>query len=158
MFSVINSNHDSPRPSRGDDAVLPGRARGQNELVLVADDEPLMRELTQEMLELFGYRVVTARNGAEAVAIYAAKLQHIALVLTDMMMPTMDGLATIHALREINPDVRIIGTSGLELPANIAKAVGTSVCDFLLKPYSAQTLVQHVRQMLDRSPDSPQGA
>jgi signal transduction histidine kinase/ActR/RegA family two-component response regulator len=124
--------------------------RGRDELVLVVDDEYSILEITQQTLEAFGYRVVTARNGAEAVSLYAKRVQEVALVLTDMMMPIMDGVATIHVLGCINPNVRIIAATGLELAENMAKANNAGVRDFLQKPYTAETLVRKVREVIDR--------
>jgi PAS domain S-box-containing protein len=124
--------------------------RGRDELVLVVDDEYAILEITQQTLEAFGYRVVTARNGAEAVSLYAKRVQEIALVLTDMMMPIMDGVATIHVLGCINPNVRIIAATGLELAENMAKANSAGVRDFLQKPYTAETLIRKVREVIDR--------
>jgi len=71
-------------------------------------------------------------------------------VITDMMMPIMDGVATIHVLACMNPAVRIIAASGLELTENIAKANGAGVHDFLQKPYTAETLIRKVREVIDR--------
>ncbi len=123
---------------------------GQNELVLVVDDEVSIREITQQTLQAFGYRVLIARDGAEATALYAKNAGEIALVLTDMMMPVMDGAATIQVLRSINPSVRIIAVSGIEVATNTAQPTGIELCDFLPKPYTAQTLIMLVREVLDR--------
>src|SRR6185295_3029803 len=73
---------------------------GNGELILVVDDEESIREITRGTLETFGYEVLTARDGTEAVGLYADRKNEIALVLTDMMMPFMDGPATIRALRK----------------------------------------------------------
>jgi PAS domain S-box-containing protein len=124
--------------------------RGRDELILVVDDESSIREITQQTLESFGYRVIVAGDGAAAVAIYAKRVTEISLVLIDMMMPIMDGSATIHVLRCINPAVKIIAASGLELTENIARATGAGVTDFLLKPYTAEVLFQRVRNAIDR--------
>jgi CheY-like chemotaxis protein len=135
---------DAAHPHRG---ALP---RGHDELVLVIDDEHSIVEITQRTLEAFGYRVLTAGNGAEGVALYAKQVRGIALVITDMMMPIMDGVATIHVLACINPSVRIIAASGLELTESIAKASAAGVNDFLQKPFTAETLVRRVREVMDR--------
>jgi hypothetical protein len=137
----------------GDSSASPAQRelpRGHDELVLVIDDEYSILEITQQTLEAFGYRVITARNGAEAVSLYAKQARGIALVITDMMMPIMDGVATIHVLGCINPSVRIIAASGLELATNMAKANSAGVHDFLQKPYTAETLVRRVREVIDR--------
>jgi hypothetical protein len=124
--------------------------RGEGELVLVVDDEASIREITQQTLESFGYRVIAAGDGAAAVALYAKCAKDVALVITDMMMPIMDGAATIHVLKCINPLVKVIASSGLELAESIAKANGAGVIDFLRKPFTAHALVRRVREVIDR--------
>jgi len=94
--------------------------------VLVVDDEFSIRDITQQTLETFGYRVITANDGAEAVALYAQQVSEIALVLTDMMMPVMDGAATIQVLLRINPAVRIIAASGIDSGDPVAKATSAA--------------------------------
>jgi CheY-like chemotaxis protein len=142
---AVNGRVESLHPYS---AAIP---RGQNELVMVVDDELSIRDITQQTLETFGYRVVTASDGAAAVAIYAKMAHEVALVITDMMMPIMDGAATIHVLKCINPSVKIIAASGLELAENMAKATSAGVFDFLQKPFTAQTLLQKVREVIDAS-------
>ena len=134
----------TPSPFAGE---LP---RGQNELVLVVDDESSIREITRQTLEAFGYRVLTANDGADAVALYAKQRTEIAAVLTDMMMPIMNGAATINVLQRINPAVKIIAVSGIDSGDNVAKATRAGVKDFLPKPYSADTLLKVLRKALDR--------
>jgi PAS domain S-box-containing protein len=119
--------------------------RGQGELILVVDDEAPVRMVTRRMLEAFGYRVLLASDGAQAVAVYAKQKDEIAVVLTDMMMPVMDGPATIRALRNLRADVRIIAASGLHGREVIASA---AVPIFLAKPYSAETLLTALRRVL----------
>ena len=133
--------------------LVPARVelpRGRGEVILVVDDEPAIRDITRQTLELFGYRLLTARDGAEAIALYAKHAQEIAVVLTDMMMPVMDGASTIQVLRRMNPLVRIIASSGLAVTENVAKAIGVGVHDFLPKPFTAEVLLRLVREVLDR--------
>ena len=127
---------------------------GRGELVLVVDDEFSIREITQQTLEAFGYHVITARDGAEAVALYARQPQQIAVVLTDMMMPIMDGAAMIQVLRRINPAVKVIVASGIDSGENVTKATIAGVHDFLIKPYTAETLLKLFRKVIDL-PASP---
>jgi CheY-like chemotaxis protein len=119
--------------------------RGDGELILVVDDEAPVRMVTRRMLESFGYRVVLAPDGAQAVALYARQKDDIAAVITDMMMPVMDGPATIRALRSIRPDVRIIAASGLH-GRDVMPSVEAPI--FLAKPYSAEALLTSLRRLL----------
>jgi PAS domain S-box-containing protein len=120
---------------------------GNGELILVVDDEVSILSITKQALESFGYRVITARDGEEALRLYADRRSKIALVLTDMMMPIMEGPALIAALVGIDPAVRIIATSGLNSNADPAPA-SRSVRHFLQKPYSAEVLLNTIHRVL----------
>lgn len=87
-------------------------------------------------------------NGAEAVALFAQHIDRVDLVLTDMMMPVMDGPATILALRQIRPNVRTIGASGIEHNGMLARAVGAAVKHFLPKPDTADVLLRTLADAL----------
>jgi two-component system cell cycle sensor histidine kinase/response regulator CckA len=122
--------------------------RGKGELILVVDDETAIRQITQQTLESFGYRTVLAAEGAEAVAIYARQGAEIAVVITDMMMPIMDGAATIQILRRLNPLVRVIGASGLSAEGHVAHAASLGMKHFLPKPYTAEILLKTLKEVL----------
>jgi PAS domain S-box-containing protein len=122
--------------------------RGNGELIMVVDDEAAIRQVTRQTLEAYGYRVVVAANGAEAVALYAQNVQGIALVLTDMMMPVMDGPATVQALRQINPSVKLIGASGISQNGKVTRAAGAGLDHFLPKPYTADIMLRLIDTVL----------
>jgi PAS domain S-box-containing protein len=132
-----------------------GLAMGHNELILVVDDEEPILEVAKSTLEKFGYRVVVATNGAEAVSIYALKRDSIAAVVTDMAMPIMDGPAMVVALRAINPGIKIIGSSGMKGPSVLAASRAAGVCEFVPKPCSAETLLGAIARALEEPPDAP---
>jgi len=121
---------------------------GNGEMVLLVDDEAPVREITSQTLETFGYRVLVACDGVEATAVYAANQEAIDIVLTDMMMPLMDGPAMIKVLKHINPQLRVIGASGLNLNTMVAKAISAGVNHFIPKPYTAETLLKTLRKVL----------
>jgi two-component system cell cycle sensor histidine kinase/response regulator CckA len=121
---------------------------GHGELILVVDDEEAIREITRATLETFGYRVLTASDGTEAVALYAEQRNEIKVVLTDMMMPFMDGPATIRALQKLNPQVRLIAASGLAANEKAAEAASAGVKTFLAKPYTASKLLTALAEIL----------
>ena len=121
---------------------------GQGELILVVDDEESIREITRGTLETFGYNVLTASDGTEALALYADKKNEIAVVLTDMVMPFMDGPATIRALQRMNPKVRIIAASGLGTGHRSGEGALEGVSVFLNKPYTAERLLKTLAQVL----------
>ena len=121
---------------------------GQGELILVVDDESAIREIARTTLEAFNYRVITANEGAEAIAVFAQKRADIKLVLTDIMMPVMDGIALIRALRTIEPAIKIIASSGLAENGKAAEATNEGVKAFLAKPYTASTLLKTLAEVL----------
>ena len=121
---------------------------GKGELILVVDDEESIREITRGTLETFGYNVLTANDGTEALALYADKKNDIAAVLTDMVMPFMDGPATIRALQRMNPNVRIIAASGLGTAQRPGEGALEGVSVFLTKPYTAEKLLKTLAQVL----------
>ena len=130
-------------------AVEPARlAHGHGELILVVDDEAGIRALSKRTLERYGYRVLLACQGAEAVSLYAQHREDIAVVLTDMTMPIMDGPALIIALKAMNPRVRVIASSGLTSSGGVDRAVGEAVEHFLPKPYTADALLTILRKVL----------
>jgi signal transduction histidine kinase/CheY-like chemotaxis protein len=141
---TIRAGRASPAP-----AVI--HPRGQGETVLVVDDEAGIRQIAKRTLEAFGYRVLLAGDGAEAIAVYKHHQADIAVVVTDMMMPLMDGAATIRELVRLNPEVRIIAASGLATDAQAAGAAAARVTYFLPKPYTAETLLAAISSALPLS-------
>jgi len=124
---------------------------GNGELILVVDDEEPIREITRGTLEAFGYTVLTASDGTEALALYADKKNDIAVVLTDMVMPFMDGPATIRALQRMNSEVKIIAASGLSAGHKAGESSLDGVKIFLSKPYTAEKLLKALAEVLEHS-------
>jgi len=129
--------------------------RGNGEWVMMVDDDAAIRKITQKTLEAFGYQVLLACDGAEAAALYADRQKEIAAVIVDMMMPVMDGPATIRMLSSINPDVKIIVTSGISAKEALARTISPNVKDFLPKPYNAAALLKVVSCALGSSEAVP---
>ena len=127
----------------------PGMPRGKGELILVVDDEASILSITSRTLAAFGYRVLGATDGAEATALYAQNKAEIALVLTDMAMPIMDGAALIRALLRINPAVLIVATSGLKASGDMVQAP-LGIKQFLIKPYTSSTLLEALHALLQK--------
>ena len=125
--------------------------RGDGELILVADDEQSILSITRQTLETFGYRVITADNGVQALALFSARRSEIQAVITDMMMPVMDGPALIAALRQIDPHVRVVASSGLLRTATPARADSAQTSPFLQKPFSAETLLTTLQNLLGKA-------
>ena len=119
-------------------------AMGNEELILVVDDEAIIREITKSSLEAYNYKVLTARDGKEALSIYTKYHEQISVVLLDMMMPSMDGAIAIRKLRKINPQIKIIAMSGLLSEPDESAIANMGVKAFLSKPCTAQELVQTI--------------
>ncbi|HEY9858587.1 MAG TPA: ATP-binding protein, partial [Candidatus Obscuribacterales bacterium] len=121
---------------------------GRNEQILVVDDEAAIRDITKTSLEAFGYRVITAHDGIDAIALYAQHKQEISAVLVDIMMPAMDGSTTIRTLQKINPQLKTIAMSGLVTSDKLTAAANAGVKTFLTKPFTAKELLQTLQQLL----------
>ena len=121
---------------------------GGGELILLVDDEASIRDICKATLVSFGYRVVTASDGAEALALFVQQKGEIKLIITDMMMPLMDGRATIRAIRRINPSMKVIATSGLSEEARAIEHSDLGVQAFMQKPYTAEKLLRTVSEIL----------
>jgi CheY-like chemotaxis protein len=125
--------------------------QGHGELILVVDDEAAIRETTKASLETYNYKVLTASDGIEAIALYAEQRNRISLVLVDMLMPAMDGTTTIRTLQKIDPHVKVIAVSGLASKEQLSIAASTGIKTFLSKPYTAQELLQTINSVISNS-------
>lgn len=117
---------------------------GHGELILIVDDEPNILQITSATLEKFGYRTITASDGAEGVAVFADRRKEISVVLTDMSMPLMDGNAMIRSLKKISPSTKIVAMSGL---LNSTRE-NLNVNAFLTKPFTAEKLITVLADVL----------
>ncbi len=123
---------------------------GDGETILLVEDEAIIREVTQHALELAGYQVITANDGAQAFALFHANRSKITLVLTDMMMPIMDGAALVAAIRRADAKVAVIAASGLNDHNNQIKAATAGITHFLCKPYTTTELLAAIRRALNQ--------
>ncbi|NDJ23970.1 PAS domain S-box protein [Nostoc sp. B(2019)] len=122
---------------------------GNGELILVVDDEDSIREITKTCLENNAYKVLLACDGIEAIALYTKHQQEISVVLIDMMMPSMDGPTTINVLKKINPNIKVIGVSGLASNHEMIKILGNNVKTFLSKPYTSNDLLRNLQLVIN---------
>jgi CheY-like chemotaxis protein len=133
-------------------AVTTGDLRGNGETILVVDDEALFRTLTKSVLEAQGYRVITAVHGQDALAVFMQNPEVFCMVITDLMMPVMDGQALIAALRKTNPTLDVIAVSGLVDEEEDDETESIEATAFLQKPYRADQLLSTVHRVLHRKP------
>jgi two-component system cell cycle sensor histidine kinase/response regulator CckA len=129
----------------GDPAMPP---RGRGEQILVVDDEASIREATGSLLELHGYCVVLATDGKEALSAFLQHQGDVRLVLTDIMMPKMDGLALIRSVRLLAPALPIIATSGLDQSQNAEELARLGVGQVLAKPFVPAQLLKAIQDAL----------
>jgi PAS domain S-box-containing protein len=122
---------------------------GNGMLVLVADDEFFIRETIKKTLEDRGYDVITAQDGTEALAIYASRIHDIDMVVTNVEMPFMDGPSLCRALEKLNPEVKILVSSGHKQREKIQEIKSCGVEHFLAKPYTADNLADRVHSILN---------
>jgi PAS domain S-box-containing protein len=142
----------SGRPSSSaKEAAARGERRG-TELVLLVEDEPLVRTSTRRVLERHGYRVVEAQHGLEALSLWEARRGEIDLVLTDVMMPELGGTELAERLRAIDAAVRVIFMSGYLGDDAATEGPSATREPFLQKPFTAESLTRHVRNALDKPP------
>jgi PAS domain S-box-containing protein len=127
----------------------PTPGRGQ-ETILLVDDEPMLRSLGKNILEQYGYRVLLAEDGAEAVDIYQREGQQIDLIILDLTMPRMSGPDALRKLRQINPAVRSLFASGY-FAGPEAPCAEEEIAGFIHKPYRPHDLANLVRMTLDRN-------
>ncbi|HEU5092558.1 MAG TPA: ATP-binding protein, partial [Nitrospira sp.] len=131
----------------------PDLPRGHGELILLVDDEMDMRTIAKATLEKFGYRVITAVDGTDAVATFTLNKEEVALVLTDMAMPFLDGIGTIRAIQHISPNARFVAMSGMMGTAANSELESLKVSGLLIKPFTTATLLSTLAKALSDEPN-----
>jgi len=124
--------------------------RGRGEMILVIDDEPAVRDVVCSLLKIYGYAPLSASDGSSGLALYRERREEIRIVITDMMMPGMQGVEVVRELRSVNPDVRIVAMSGVvsersEMPEDAGRLA------FLPKPMTGVELIGALQRVM---PDS----
>ena len=130
---------------RRDSLAIP---KGQGELILMVDDEATIREITKASLETHNYQVITANDGVEAIALFVQHQTEIAVILMNMMMPSMSGTTAIRTLQRIDPEVKIIAVSGRNFSDQEFRDREITVQAFLAKPYNTETLLKTISKIL----------
>lgn len=116
--------------------------------VLVVDDEQIVRRTAKNMLELYGYTVILAENGQEALDIFRVVGDRVSIVLLDMTMPRLSGEETLRLLLGIRPNLKVILCSGYTEAEAIERFAGKGLAGFMQKPYSAEQLTAKIRSVL----------
>jgi signal transduction histidine kinase/ActR/RegA family two-component response regulator len=124
--------------------------RAHDETILLVEDEPVVLEVCQVMLEHLGYRVLTATNGQQGLAVYSAHQHDIALVLMDMVMPVMGGVQLFHALRELQPSVKAVVMTGYPLEEKGRQLLAEGILAWIQKPLNPLQLAQTIARVLQQ--------
>lgn len=138
-------------------AVVPARnlvngdaVMGGHEIILIAEDDPDLRTLIRITLESFGYEVISARDGEEAIAQFMGNRERISLVLLDVIMPKQNGKEVAAAMRKVRPGIKILFTSGYTMNIFKNDELAAAGFDFIHKPFQSKNLLLKVRELLDR--------
>ncbi len=129
--------------------ILSEIPRGQNEVILLVEDDDRVLKITTSMLKHLGYTILTATNGFEALEVYAQHKDEIALILTDLTMPKMGGVELTIELRKRDPEINVIALTGYPLDSDAKKALTEGIVDWLQKPLSMTALGQAVHKSLN---------
>jgi len=132
-----------------EDPVAKTRLRGGSETILLVDDETMILDVGRNMLETLGYRVLAVQSGGEAVETYRQKTG-IELVVLDMIMPDMGGAETFAQLKRIDPDVRVLLSSGYSIDGQANEILNQGCSGFIQKPFSIQELSRKIRDILNQ--------
>jgi CheY-like chemotaxis protein len=126
-----------------------GAAAGSSEQILVVEDEHLVLNLVTHILKDAGYSVLTALSGDEALQITRQQAGQIDLLLTDIIMPGMSGGELVGQIMSLQPEMRVLYMSGYTKYTVVKHGTLESVDSFIWKPFSPESLLQKVREVLD---------
>jgi two-component system cell cycle sensor histidine kinase/response regulator CckA len=135
---------------RSDLAVTGEMPASGSETVLLVDDDDRVREMARQVIEMGGYKVLVARSGEEALVKYRDRKVEISLVILDLIMPGMGGKLCLEEILRIDPDARVIVTSGYSSDALTHHKRGSGARGFIIKPYDAKRILEAIRNVLDR--------
>ena len=120
-----------------------------SETVLFVDDENMIIETAEELFEQLGYKVLIARSGKEAIETYEKNKEHIDIVLLDMIMPDMSGSDTYDRMKDIDPKVKVLLSSGYSVNGQATEIMDRGCDGFIQKPFKMKELTQKLREILD---------
>ena len=124
---------------------------GGTETILLVDDEESIRELGAELLDSFGYKVITASNGKEALEIYRVEKDRISIILLDLIMPVMDGKQCLAEILQVNPNAKVIIASGYSEGGQASGTEAAGAKAFVQKPYNMRQLLTTIHEVLDKN-------
>jgi two-component system, cell cycle sensor histidine kinase and response regulator CckA len=134
---AITEKKEGPAPARG------------TETILIVDDEQFVRELGEQILIKFGYKVIAATDGESALATYSKNMDKISLIILDLIMPGMGGKKCLEELLRIKPSLKVVITSGYSPEDDAKSAMESGAKGFISKPYNVKNMLKEVREVLD---------
>ena len=141
-------SEEAASPGKENEAVAP--VKHGNETALVAEDDAALRKMATIVLESYGYRVIAAVDGEDAIAKFMENRERISIVMLDMIMPKKNGKEVGEAIRNVSPGVKILFASGYTMDIIKDKELTTAGSDFIHKPYTPKELLKKVREILDK--------
>jgi DNA-binding response OmpR family regulator len=138
-FQIEEKNPDEPVIIRGD-----------SETILVAEDDTQVRELTKDVLEEFGYKVIAAVDGEDAVKVFNKNKEKIQLLILDVIMPKKNGKEAYDEIKKVRPDIQALFISGYIADLIHKKGILEEGLNFISKPISPQELLKNVREILNK--------
>jgi len=154
-FRIYLAATDKPVVRNGAEPREPIRRGG--ETILLVDDEQMMLDIGRDLLQTMGYRVITARDGVEAVEIYRGRRDEIDLVLLDIVMPRMGGGQAFDCIREMNPGVKVLLLSGYSIDGEATQILERGCNGFIQKPFNLEQLSRSVKSVLTGNGNSKKG-
>jgi CheY-like chemotaxis protein len=119
------------------------------ETILLVDDEDMIIDVGRDVIQKLGYKVMTAESGKKAIEIYKNKQEEIDMVVLDMVMPEMGGGDVYDHLKEVNPDIKVLLSSGYSINGQANKILSRGCNGFIQKPFNIKSLSQEIRAILD---------
>jgi len=145
-FNIYLPASDKQVPSRQAPA---GEISTGTEMILLVDDEDMIVDVGKQILERLGYTVITAKSGKEAIAAYEEHQARISMVILDMIMPEIDGKRAYAKLKQINPGIKVLLSSGYSLSGEAQEILNQGCNGFIQKPFSVKDLALKLREILD---------
>ena len=153
MPAIVTAPARAPAPASRPESIPAEikvlNPKGNRELILLVDDETEISEIASEMLAEEGYKIILAKDGFEALRIYQTIGKQVGLVILDFFLPVMDGDAVFDELRELNPNVNVVLSSGFAEQSKLGAMLAQGLRGFIPKPYTREKLLEQVRSTLD---------
>ena len=128
--------------------ILSGNTLENKGLIMLVDDEDIVLDVGTQMIEKIGYSVIKAKNGKEAIALFRKHRAQVSLVILDLRMPEMDGECAYELLKEIEPEIKVLISSGCSLRDEANQNLKYGCNGFIQKPFNLKTLSQKVEELI----------